>query len=701
MARRNKKHTGRNIFIGVALILLVFVIGGYFLFSSGFFEQAALPLNEQCYVVSSGVTQNAFQCDGGKCLVRVSDECSGSPKTSESVVIARARDSLYGDRGGADVPNSAHWIALDNPKTDYYDLESWVMTSTLSSTLRGADKTMFDLPYGWEGFISDYDGKHRLYIPVPNEVNKYYYYTQKAGADLDPTVKYDCRDQELCQGELSVYECSKDILVNNVLHSTITYKAKSPGSYISDVITLMQGQNVTASGGKIEWVVTDDSKACSISKCNDDGTGYFACSTGQCPALSTTLTKCNDGEICVQSGPGGGAACSAPFTTSGEILSGRTAGDPVAFKYTIKSNTISSVYITYKLVDISDRSQPVDIKPDVQTSLPSDKTITFNPLSVGSYEIIVEKTYNGKSVAAEVYPFIVGAQLTTNVFIPQSPLTGTNLIVGSPFYVDVQAVENDMVVTELVSIDVKATLTDVNNKIETVSIPTGQLKSTPNGDVMRYTFTLDKAGKFNFEAAAKKFGVPSKAKSRTADIKPSKIAIAFSNMGYLVNIPPGTKTVMFETKDPFDNYIDVNYKVKVIPAGAAQGTGDVDVTNKVTKQSGLTNTGKYQFDFEFKTGAYIIEIYQVTAPGYSVDSSIKSPSINVDATASPPECVSSTDCAAGYICLDGKCEQKEPPYMLYILLMGGGIILIILVVVIVRLMRRKSAPNIPMTGGGL
>lgn len=704
MARRHRSHKGViTFFVAVAIIL---ALGSYFYFFNPF-EESMLPLKDQCYVVSSGTLQNSFPCDGGKCDVRVSDFCnSKSPDTS---VVSFRTNLLAKDLTSAGWSVTGKWIAYD--VTGDGTLECFSQnTNNLGANKKFTSYVQTPAVVGGYRWNSDYS-----YIFVSNDplfktnygvlsigANKQLAFLSGSGCDLTSTTKepYKTNGQEMYSGTTSSYQCSKDIYVDGKLLTTITYSNKDAGKYESAVIHLNKGQKLESSGADIEWAVVDDSKACSASKCNDQKTGYYACSTGTCPTLSSTLVKCGSGEYCTQSGSGGAAMCGAPFETHGEVISGRTAGEPITFEYLISSPTVSLVTITYRLININDRSKNLDISSNNAVSLPtSKKTITFAGQGIGSYEIIVEKTYSGATVANEVYPFVIGSALTTQVFVPQSPLTGTNLIVGSPFYVDAQALEGAIVVTELSEFDVKATLLDVNNVVKTLTVSPGQIKSTQTGSVMRYTFIVTEPGKFTFEAAAKKYGVPSDKKSRTADVKPSKISISFTNIAHLVNMQPGEQTVTFETTDPMEQLIDVDYHVELIPSGAAQGTEDIDVTSSVKKQTGLDNTGKYEFTYNFQTGTYIIEVSKVTATGYSIESVAKSPSINVDPTATVKECISSEECSAGKVCIDNTCVDKEPPYMLYFLIIGISVIVIVLIVVIVKMARRKKAPQVPMMPG--
>jgi hypothetical protein len=164
-------------------------------------------------------------------------------------------------------------------------------------------------------------------------------------------------------------------------------------------------------------------------------------------------------------------------------------------------------------------------------------------------------------------------------------------------------------------------------------------------------------------------------------------------MGELISNVPGSLTITFETLDYAGEYLDTQNEVKIIPSGASVGRDDIIVTNLVQRKS----KGKYEFTYNFDRGTYIIEI-KSTSNLYSIETSLKSPSIFIEEGNTPPECTESTQCDAGRICLNNKCVEKDPPFGLYFGIGAISIFVIILLIIIINLMRKSRNINL---GGGL
>lgn len=681
-------------------IIAILVTGGYFVLQAIGGEDnpflSVANIGDQCNVAGSGTTDNKFTCPS-ECDVIGFSTCT-TQTGDTAIVVARAKNALYGENG--------HWIALAN---DFNQLEGYNYENSVSSYTLYQGQEVITLPYGFKGFISEV-GVFRdngLFVAKDPSAslssnNKWWRYRLGSGANTNPNVLDNCQNTEICDGTTNAFICETPWNIKSgsgaILESgTISYSGKESGTYQTPIKRIGQNE-VFNFAGSINWAVIDTSDSCAIDTCNTEKTGIIRCiEENSCSVKADEVEFCPTGEFCVDEFNGQviPAICSAPFETEMSIEGGFNTGEPIEFTYTISSDRVNNALVTFKLFDTRNRDQVLAIAGPTSLTIPTTKTITFPAQSlVGTYEILVEKQYEGNKVSDEVYDFRIGSPLTLTMKIPYSELTGTNLLSGSPFFVDVQVSENGVPTTELASVLGTAKL-QTSTGIKTIDLPNPIVVN----DLYRFVFTIEEPGLFSFEANADKFGVLSNTEKREAEIREGKINVEFIDLGLITNAKPGVLTVKFQTKDPFDNFMEANLEsVKIIPSGASTGVGDVLVTDQVNAVS----KGIYQFDYNFESGAYIIEI-RASAPGFPGVTIKKTPSINIDQTAPDVECSSSAQCQTGYICSsDKKCVKEDQPVLLYAILIFAGIFLIFVIIIIINLLRkRRSAPKEISIGGGL
>lgn len=724
MVRKNS-GTGKQVLItfsviAVAVFLILLATGVINLKSNKLLSIGDVPSG--CNIYGSGTTNNEFTCPS-TCDVNGWNTCQEQTGDIATVVFRTNASSLsdYGLKKGA------VWIAVNGLVSG----NSWVSTKELhlycsvTNTNYGTgsfrygkvepptgkawpfNPTIYVKPSSYgsiPGFYVEYGTANTQTSGLQTTYRQYYLcdsgsypesVVQQATkvVSLDP---YKSKNQEVYSGSTNAFLCNVPWGIKSSSGATLdagtaTYSGAGSGDYQTGVKRLNSGEKFLFNG-KINYAIIDASKACAIDICNDGNSGIIKCvSSGGCQVKDDKVTMCDQGTFCVQSATG--ASCLSPFSSDVDYSEGVSLSDSITFKYSLSSDTQKSAIVTFKLLDTRDKTKILQIFGPSTISLPDTKTLIFNnPGLIGTYQIIVEKVYNGITLDPEIYEVRVGNPLELVVKIPYSPLTSTNLLTNSPIYVDVIASENGVPTTDLISVDMKATLKTSNGQTTALTIP----DPVKIDNSFRYIFTINQPGLFEVTTTANKFGIQSNEIVRDAEIREQKIDIQYTNIGLVKNSKPGLITVKFETKDPFGNYLPVNYNVKIIPSGASTGSGDIDVTSSVTGSDGV-----YQFAYNFVRGTYIIQI-DATATGYTVQSSEKSPAINIDETAVTVECSLSSDCSAGYICnSSGQCVKKDQPFLLYAIIILAIIFIIVLVVIIANLSKKKNKNKPVNLGVGL
>lgn len=714
-----KKSQKKYIWIGVAIIAIVAILilfFGNFEFTHSWSLKIERPLAigdvpTGCNVGGGGTTANEFVCPG-VCDVNGWNDCTA--QTGDiPIVIYRTNANSLSDYG---TKNGATWIAINgiiSGKTFVHTTDLHIYCSS-SSTRYGAGAERVEPPTG-KSFIYN----PQIYVTsgssTGDNLNVEYgtVYSQSDGRYVQAFRAYKICDspgvlseatiqvakslsvnpayagKELTSGSTNIFKCEsiwKILNPSGMVKSTdkASYSSAVQGKYETGVMRLAKDEKFVFPG-KINYAVVDTSNACVRDVCTDDKLGIIKCikDSKGCPVKDSKTTPCITGEYCTQLTSS--AVCEAPFDESIDMKEGFSTGDAISFIYNLKSARVNSAFVTFTLRNTNNRQQAIQVIGPTSLSLPVNaKPISFNnPGLIGTYEIVVDKNYDGKSVAPGIYPLTIGNPLEITVKIPYSDLTGLKLIVGSQFYVDVGVSENGVLIPDLVTVTPKATLTTPDGTEKNIQVQQAILKN----DYLRYYFTVGEAGRFKFTAKASKFGVETVEKESNSEVRVPKIDITYTNINQLTNTKPGLKTIKFETRDAFGDLFTTDYTVKIVPSGASTGSQDIDVTALVR----VVEAGKYEFDYSFPSGAYIIKV-KASSPGYPGFSELPSASINIDATGTDKQCGSSTDCPAGQSCNSkGQCVNTEnPPWLMYAIVIGAIIFAIVLIIIIVNLSRSKQ-----------
>ena len=333
---RNKRSKKNKILIVSFIIILILGLGAFAYFYRPVL-QSSVAVQDQCYVTRSEVgTTTSFKCDGTKCDAKVYAYCDDKT-ADEAIVTFRTNAMKFEDfdyRTGRGL--SGRWIAINcvpNGKAciETPNLIGYCPTGVQSSG--GSVDINRETPF--RNIIRVYNSKLMVLAfwgDSAHTLPRYEYYETCSIADttITPKEPYKSNNQEQYSGTMSQYSCSQDILINNLKYTTITYSnPTNPGTFSSDIIHLKKDDILSSPGAKIDWAVIDDSRACSASQCNTQKTGYYECSSGSCPQLSTVFKSCATGEFCTQTASG--AKCGAPFITNGLVTGGRVTGTPITF----------------------------------------------------------------------------------------------------------------------------------------------------------------------------------------------------------------------------------------------------------------------------------------------------------------------------------------------------------------------------------
>lgn len=693
----------------VLFFIIVLAIALFFIFKEDILPLATIP-------IESGNSPSPYPCpsgDGITCQVRGVITCD-IPKGEDRIVYRTNTLSLedYNTRPGK-------WISINGiiSGTNFVttsDLHVYCVTDSVVGNIGNEITPPTGKSWIYNPILRSYTGSSGVsYLIVKtkagtNDVYRGYTNCDSDGRlsatelqeakQLSPHSSYAGR--EVKSGNTVTYSCSGDFKTTDVNGNTLNTEKLS---YSSDTIsgtkktaqyTINPNYKAYITGGdssNIEYNVIQTYSDCVTDQCVSSDT--FRRCINRRP--STQLDSCNPGLMCALNVTGG-AICVSPINTTGKILQGFTAGQEIIFEYSVQSSSVSYINADFKLIDKRDRNSIINSQYKT-LSAPSTNKISFPGQSfIGDYAIIVEKTISGTKTLDPEYSFTIGSPLTLTMTLPYSDLTANKILVGSQFYVDVKVTDNAVDVVELSTINAKATLTDSSNNVINYVVPQPVITNTVNGQVARFYFNIDKVGRFSFEATANKFNVISNTEIRSVEIRQPSIDIKFTNTVFLQNSQPGLLKVLFETKDPFGDYINTNPTVKIRPEQAGTGSADIDVTSQ-TKLTDTSKPGRYEFSYDFKEGIYVIEI-KTNVEGYNIQTTKTSPSFDVNPSKIEIECEDSTQCKIGQICVSNKCVSEEPPGILPYIIGVGIIILIVMIIFIIKVFKKRESL---MIGGEL
>lgn len=678
------KKKNKNILLGIGIILGI-IVSIYFLNYFGVFSKLpffSVSTSTGSEIVDQGQSPS-YNCPIGVSYCRVKGvmDCNlikaGSPK-----VIARTDNSDFSDG----------WIAIYNENSQ--SLQSYCDGGSISSTSISKSDPI-NLPFGVIGYLSYgpfnpcRDTKCIYIVNTKySDQNHYFEFEPKScGADLTPTPKYNCQNQEKCEGEISGYSCSGDFLVNDAIKDSLSYSSTStPGTRETSWFKINVGDSAEFLGGDSSYTKYEAIKEyqiCFENFCQGEE-GYIECVNNKPGEFipCTGVYKCSNGkcvppidsiDITIKDGSGkekAGFILDEDINIFVKIVSGFTS---MNVKMQLREGSVDGnvVYEQSKLLGIGEL-----------------KKFEVSGISeVGTYYVILEidvglteKVYYGRETE-EKKSFRVSPSVVLSAPLPYSPTTGTNLFTDSPVYIDLKARDenNNPVQITNYNIDVKLNGQSIQDA--------GYVQPLPEPGLYRFVYAFASPGLMTVTASIEKFGVWSKPISYESEIKNLRVITTFTNIGLFRSISPSTQTIKFETKNPFNDYIDTTNIVKVIPPGASTGAGDIDVSSSVQK----VGMGKYEFSHNFdKIGGYQITI-QSTAPGYPVGDQPASGTLTVIPGGEPDECVTSEDCSTNEACVNGKCQPINPPYYLYMFIIGSVILVIILIFVIIKLRKKKSS----------
>ena len=672
------------------IIILIFLALALFIYAGGLKNIKFFTTT----ITDSGISPSPYICPIGAdgCDVRGVIKCNIPKKEGKVIFRTNAQSS-------DDYNEIGTWIAINAIPSG----KELVETSDLKGYCRSSSTTSYAQP---TNRITPHNNRimvwnSRLYIETPSSIRLY---TLCDNADLTPESKepYSSNNQEIISGSTNLYSCSGEFRIidnGNIINSEqIIYSDSVPGESKSSFYSLESGQKAEIIGGdenNIEYRVLEIKEECVKSICNPSRTGYFECINGK---LSDKVTLCNQeaGEQCFDGSDG--AECRIPFNkidvtfldSNKNQKSGFTSSEDIFLKIIISSEKISSGNLLIKVFEGENQiGSPIPVS-NVQFDGKPLIIQLPNPSISGNYYVTLDISYLDNSITIgkdEKYNFRIAAPIILSMPLPYSPKTGTALYTTYPVYLDLKTTDANGNPVDVSSIDLKV-------KLNGVLIPNPDyVTPLPEPGLYRFIYEFKEPGLLEVRAKVNRFGVESNEVMFNQEIKRPFIITKFLNIGMLRSIPPSIQRVKFETRDSLGNLIDTNNIVKIIPPGASVGSGDIDVSNSVNRES----IGTYYFDYNFdKVGGYSIRIIS-SAEGFEVGNIADSGAINVNPGNIPDECSTSEDCNLGEICIDGKCKTRDRPLLIY-LIIGGMVVFIIVLTIIIFRLRKKQSVKLP---GGL
>jgi len=366
------------------------------------------------FIPQQTTTAPSFTCPDDK-LCQITPILTCNVQSDQGKVIARtnAKSFLSSDLNGLGV-----WIALDSNNDG--TMEGYSFSSTTSSCIS------LGVTYPIDGNNDIYVRNGRVYLC---DSRKSYEFkpTSVAITNQEPTEPYTSNNQEVYLGKL--YECQRDILINNKLVDTLIYSGSSSGKKTGKTYQLT-GETITSEGvGFIEWDYKIENIP--ITECLVDGTTLY---TGE--------SICIDDNTLV--------TCTAPPQTTPDYrdpyeTNARCVGDKFVDAYNVKLELKSQSTITlgekfiinFDLDDEIYSENSVEIRAtlnndeDTYSALTDSRgqlTIELEPQTTGTKEIIVTMQHPEKDYTSEIINGYVTEPLQITTFKTQSPQFDNDLI---------------------------------------------------------------------------------------------------------------------------------------------------------------------------------------------------------------------------------------------------------------------------------
>lgn len=680
------------------LIVILSVLAGVFLIATqtDIMTFSSVPID-------SGTSSSPYICPSGEgisCNIKGVMKCE-QQTTSTAVVRARTTTSL--NSIGARM-----WYAIDRDYNDGIGMESWCPTTSLSASLSLPSPSQ--LPYGEIGyFLFDAstgacNDAYCLY--VPKQAGSYYRYSQTSGcsADLSPTIKYNCQNQEYCSGTSSSYSCTGLLKVEQsqtnsavLVSEPLSYNSNNAGQDTSNQYNVPSGSVTKVTGGSSNSVlfeVVESFDECVKDVCTSDKKGIIKCVNGR-PSETITFCQSDNGESCVDSF--NGAYCQSAFSLTSVVF--RDSADTrdvdaylpdeaINLKFKISSPTIT----TSKTAEITIFRDQTPIQTKSVSFIPSQtKSITFNAVEeVGTYYAVIK-------VAHESAILIFGEGRDIDFRITSIPLeanfdvftnlidfdTGGSFTSRSKFYTSHPiSVEFRVYRTgdsdDLQFFDSANMVAKLNGNQITLPVP-----QTSKG-TLKYNLALSNPGTLRFVGTATKGGLSTPEVSVEVSVEQPSVNVKFLNDDNLANIQPGTTaTINFETRSAIGNLVDSTNTLRVIKPDGTSPT----LTNIITGSG-----GSYSFTYLFQERGGYQFFVQSSASNHVT--SIDTPSTFISVDEGNPgelECVENSECSQGYECRQNQCVpvQKDITIIVYII---GGILILSVMIIVVLVIRRKRQP---------
>ena len=196
-------------------------------------------------------------------------------------------------------------------------------------------------------------------------------------------------------------------------------------------------------------------------------------------------------------------------------------------------------------------------------------------------------------------------------------------------------------------------------------------------------------------------GVPAMC-SITSRVEDMTITTSQYNVGGTC-LPPGPHTFYFETLDTLNRQAEVNSTLCVKKPGS--GTFCEPISELVQLVPG-GKKGQNQFTYNLVKNVGETAQYYFLLSTYSDEfkrrSDVPDIGIEVKDNCVPTECRTTKECQVSkgdnYVCVNGKCQHKDPPWLIYIAIAFGVLILLVALFFIIKSVRNKSPAQDFYTG---